>query len=250
MPRIASMTLAGAFLTVDVSHLAEAGCDVRSSLDVVVPGLAAGTYSITVNLTGRNGVPFSPPVQNVEVDAFREESGSIQVIVATGVGESVTGTCEAYIDNAPQPSGERLIPINDCNSVSGRTQAIEVGTFLGRRFGAFATYTFPVLPDGERFSPLFLVPYPTPLVGTYATDSPQTCQALMQAWTTNVGTCDVKRWVVKMRGGSCPISTNRVFRLFNPLAVAHRYTQSEGTYVALLAQGYIGEGAAWCTPVN
>ncbi len=48
--------------------------------------------------------------------------------------------------------------------------------------------------------------------------------------------------------GVCPLATQPVYRLFSQTLSNHRYTQSAETYNALQLRGYVGEGAAFCSP--
>ncbi len=52
--------------------------------------------------------------------------------------------------------------------------------------------------------------------------------------------------------GSCPPGTDPVWRLYNNRAAQndsnHRFTTSTASYQSMIAQGWIGEGAAFCSP--
>ena len=52
--------------------------------------------------------------------------------------------------------------------------------------------------------------------------------------------------------GACPVGTAPVWRLFNDrvaqLDSNHRFVASGETYQAMMAQGWLGEGVAFCSP--
>jgi len=52
--------------------------------------------------------------------------------------------------------------------------------------------------------------------------------------------------------GACPVGTDPVWRLFNnrvaELDSNHRFVANQGTYRMMIADGWVGEGVAFCSP--
>jgi hypothetical protein len=92
------------------------------------------------------------------------------------------------------------------------------------------------------------VEYPAPFTGAFVTTDAALAQTLATSWSRVAE--ELPFAVGKLEAGACPIGMTPVYRLFNPAAVFHRWTQQLETYRVLVANGYIGEGAAWCAPVH
>jgi len=95
-------------------------------------------------------------------------------------------------------------------------------------------------------SRLYRVEYPAPFVGAYFTIDGDAARRLAREWSRNAE--EMPYALGRPDAGACPMGMSPVYRLFNPAAVFHRWTQSAETYGVLVAGGFVGEGAAWCAP--
>ena len=246
---LADVTLKGGVLNVQLTHLSARGCTTVSEQAVSIPGLPAGDFQIRVAVTARNGAPLSPPVGNVEVDAYEAEAGQVGLTVARRAGESLLGMCTALVTTG-QPA-IRLLTFEACNSVFATVVALEVGTFIGKRTGTFLAWQFARDAPDAPYAPLYLLTYPTGFAGTYATTSAATCNQLATAWANPVSTCTTPvAYVLQARSGACPLGSSPVWQLFQTNPIAHRYTQIATTYSMLVNAGNVGEGVVWCAPVR
>ena len=123
---------------------------------------------------------------------------------------------------------------------------LEVGSPLdGYTFRAFS-----FLPS-DRLPPdllrLYSVKYPRPFGGAFWTTDKSVAQRLAGEWANPLLESAFAVGRVSA-GGACPIGMSPVYQTFNARAASHRWTQSRTAYAALLANGYAGEGAAWCAP--
>ena len=248
---LADVTLTGGVLNVQLTHLSAKGCTLVGSQDVSIPGLPAGTYQIRVAVTARNGVALSPPVSNVEVDAYEAEAGKVALTVDLRTGESQLATCTALRSSGPNPPAIELKTFDTCYSPVAAIAALEVGTFIGKRIGTFLAWRFTTAAPPTPFVPLYLLTYPTGFAGTYATTSTATCNQLATAWANPVSTCTTPvAYVLQARSGACPLGSSPVWQLFQTNPIAHRYTQIATTYSMLVNAGNVGEGVVWCAPVR
>jgi hypothetical protein len=118
-------------------------------------------------------------------------------------------------------------------------------------------YTFkflrgsPSTPPPEPYEPLYVFRYPLPAQGVIASTGDE-CVQLLRTWLAlpQSTTCGSTYFVLKLRNGACPLGATPVYRLFHPVSVAHRYTQSAQTYAELQHYGYVGEGARFCAPAR
>ena len=123
---------------------------------------------------------------------------------------------------------------------------LEVGFVLtGYTFRAFSFVEADRLPaDLLR---LYSVKYPRPFGGAFWTTDKSVAQRLAGEWTNPLLESAFAVGRVSA-GGACPIGMSPVYQTFNARATSHRWTQSRAAYSALLANGYAGEGVAWCAP--
>jgi len=266
-PGFADVTLRGSMLNVQISHLNAGVCTVytpQQERSIRINGLPAGNYQVRVALTATNGGQFTPPVQIVEADSYEVEAGQVNLEVKKLPGESQQGLCMAQFPVAGRTASEPnrtaigLQPRIECAGNLIDVVALEVGTFVGKRAGAFLAYLFSssteqTTPTDPLFQRLYILPYPAPLAGRYATVSATTCARLVTEWGLDSATCgdtpfNPRFYVLSARNGACPLGSSPVYQLFHPGVVAHRYTQNADTYSHLMNYGYVGEGVVWCAP--
>ena len=250
---LADVTLKGGVLNVQLTHLSARGCTTVSEQAVSIPGLPAGDFQVRVAVAARNGAPLSPPVGNVEVDAYEAEAGQVGLTVARRAGESLLGMCTALLTsgiNASNPSIQ-LLTFETCNSVFATAVALEVGTFIGKRTGTFLAWQFARDVPPAPYVALYMLTYPTGFAGSYATTSAATCNQLAAAWANPASSCTTPvAYVLQAKSGACPLGSSPVWQLFQTNPIAHRYTQIATTYSMLVNAGNVGEGVVWCAPVR
>ncbi len=243
-------------LTIYLSQLNGNASPVACELSQIVsiPGLPSGKHQLRFHVTDTKAVAFV---------GFGLRPSTIAI---------ETGNIEVTVD--PLPS-EGLRPFLTCGDVNGfglndgecwwqpglgddisvpryRTLEVDVGSERGYAFKA-------IWYDDERhgvpsapLTTIFRLQYPQPFVGTFWTTSPTECVALRAAWGQPVesGCQNIKAWVLALKNGVCPIGASRVYRLFNPREVEHRYTQDEALVPFLVNLGFVSEGAVFCAPAR
>lgn len=252
-PKYSSLKLDGDLLTVRLSHLKADTC--VSSHTVELPGLPTGHYRIKIATTASR---FVQPA--VVAESYEASSAEIAFTVAPFFVEEFARSITCARTGA---TGVRYLeansgcvkPLFQPSSVNDAPLEIDAWTPEGK--GAFAYRIFRNGQGGganfvtsgvpEAFTQLMSVNYPSPLNGRVITTSVAECQGLAAAWGVQ-GNCDVGAWVLKLVNGACPLGATRVYRLFHPVAVEHRYTQEEGILPLLVKSGYIVEGAVFCAP--
>ncbi len=249
-PKYSSLKLEGDLLTVRLSHLKGETC--VTSHTVELPGLPTGTYRLKVAITASRFVQPAVFAETYDASAveipltiapfFYEEIARTMMCARTGSKNErylkldtgcVAVLFEAKVNDAPLEV--------DSMKPNGK------GTFDYRIFreaqASSANFVTTGVPD--VFTPLMTVAYPLPFNGIVWTTSLVECQSLARAWGTQ-GNCDLGAWALKLVNGACPLGSSRVYRLFHPVAVEHRYTQEEGILPLLVKAGYIVEGAVFC----
>lgn len=261
-PGFAYVTLRSSVLNVQISHLSTGTCVSQQERSIRINGIAAGTSQVRVALTATLGQAFSPPSQPVELESYEAEAAQVSLEVKKLPGEEQRGLCMAQFNLQKKAIG--LQPAAGCAGYINDVIALEVGTFQGKRAGAFLAYFFApnnvqVPPTDPAFQRLYILRYPDPLQGRFATVSAATCERLVAEWRLDPAkdnaTCvgrsfDPKFYVLAARNGACPLGSSPVYQLFQPTARGHRYTQNADTYSHLLNNGYVGEGVVWCAPAR
>lgn len=251
-------------LTIVLSHLKSGACTLTQK--VRIPGLPPGAQTIIVQVT-KGETPFGGYVEAFPNGSKQYTTVATTVSGVVNVDATASGRADifTYRDDGgglvTPPSADRagLGPIVIGNgrlvnaALGVRGDWLEIG---GRP--TFSTLTIPVggsIPD--ELTALRLVLYPTPLLGVFATADSVLADRLSSEWRTGsppeptLIAGDYKYGLVgKLRGGICPLGMSPVYQAFHPVAIGHRYTQSSATYRMLLANGYVGDGAAFCAPVQ
>jgi len=195
----------------------------------------------------------------VGIDAYEAEAGEAVLTVVGLPGELLEASCTAREASNASVGTSRLYLARDCLTITSQrtARALEVGTFTEQQRGTFVYHRFysatpPYQPAAPHPSParmtkLFVLPYPLPYSGAYATTSEPLCAQLSAAWAAPFNACDSSAYVLKLENGTCPLGASPVYQAFHRARVSHRYTQSAETYAMLVASaGYAGEGAVWC----
>ena len=249
-PIYAQVGLKGGVFSVALSHLRSGSC--VSSKTLTLPGLPAGTYVLRISVTADDS-------GGIQVRrTYEAEVGQTTLTVSQPAGLILFPMCMARVDlpiYGPFGSGPILLtsrcgedPTFTTPRTSGTTP-LEIGTATPSMvsYGAPSGTALASLPP--TFVPLYAVIYPAPFAGVFWTTSLADCGSLNQQWNSKASCDSTTTFVLRVKSGVCPLGASAVYRLFQPQAVAHRYTQSAETYAALLDANHIGEGVAWCAPV-
>lgn len=257
-PLLASASLRNGQLGLALSHLRDGIC--ASEKRIVLPaGLAPGSYHLRVSVTANDATSGGPILF---ARTYEREVGSTSVTVAYPVGWAASELGMARIDWLNTPSapavGQGPIQLNDDWAIPqvpfGSPQRIASPLLPGT--SALPTANMVVAsrtnadttPAPSPWVPLYGLDYPKPLLGRYFTTSASTCSDLARAWTLPSTACqNTYAAIAPNAAGLCPLGSTPVYQLFQPQALAHRYTIDAELY-ALLQQlaGYRGEGVAWC----
>ena len=243
-PIFSNVSLKGGVYSVILSHLRTGPCVTTKTL--TLPGLPAGTYTLRVSVTADDS-------GGIQVRrTYETEVGQTTLTVVQPSGISAAAMCMARVDLPAYGSygtGPVLLtgrcseePVFSTTRMNGTTP-LEVGTATP----SFFVYGAPSgTPLPSPFTQLYAVTYPAPLAGTFWTTSLSDCASLNLALNAR-SSCDSSTTIVlQANGGVCPLGTSAVYRVFQPRATAHRYTQSAATYAALVAANHVGEGIVWC----
>ena len=247
-PVLAGVSLDANTLNVQLSHLSSGSCVAVTEKEVTVPGLPAGSYQIRISVTQS----WVPGIQTV--GTYEAEIGQVGLTVGTLPGEGIARACTAFNRNDQSGgNGGAILTGGICSTdLFFSYQPLEPGGGTMTTSGSFASYRFALPPTqmaDSPFLPLYLVFYPQPLLGSFITTSKDQCETLSNEWRNPRSGCGVFAWGLKTVGGACPLGATPVYRLFNPAAIAHRYTDSADTYTTLIrTTAYVGEGLMWCAP--
>ncbi len=251
-PKYSSLKLERDLLTVRLSHLKGETC--VTSHTVELPGLPTGTYRLKVAITASRFVQPAVFAETYEASAveipltveqffFEEFQRAFGCARTSDTGVRYMTSLSGCVRPLVGPSSVNDAPLEiDVAKRDGK------GSFIFRIFrvsqGGGAAAITTGLP--EAFTPLTWVEYPPTLNGGVFTTSLAECKGLAKAWGRE-DKCDLSAFrVLKLVNGACPLGSSRVYRLFHPVAVEHRYTQEEGILPLLVKAGYIVEGAVFC----
>ena len=204
-----------------------------------LPGLPRGRQNIKVEVTDMgvfqsSGARVSETITaNVDVSALSANA-------------TLVGFWTARFQSTDSASPLRfLLTASRGAMFASQWDWMEVGSpDTGYTFKAFAFDPADRLPDA--LARLFYVAYPAPYGGRFVTIDRAVAQRLGAEWNNPV--TETLFAVGRLNDGACPIGMSPVFRTFHPQAVSHRWTQSRSAYATLLANGYKGDGPAWCAP--
>ena len=242
-PLYSNVSLSGGVLSVVLSHLRAGPCVTTRTLSL--PGLPAGTYGLRISITADD----TGAIQRQRT--YEAEVGQTTFLVAQPPGIRLGVLCMARVDlPAYGPYGSGPVMLSGCFGEdplfsTPRTNGItplEIGTATP----SFAVYSAPAgTPLTAPFTQLYAVTYPLPLAGAFWTTSLADCTAFNLALNGKPA-CDISTTIVlQAKSGVCPLGTSPVYRVFQPQAIAHRYTQSAATYAALVEANHVAEGIAW-----
>ena len=246
-PLYSALSLVQGELRIVLSHVKEGPCVTERRLRI--PGLGRGDYRIRVSIT--DNFFFSATYEaEVGVTTF-----SVSANASTPMTERIR---TARIDG-----GAIVQPYGRYDLGAGPVTLVELSAGLFAPLGTTGvlvdldgTYTFgaffkPRSSDyvAPAFVPLYSVVYPAPYLGRYVTTSLETARRLRATWApTQTGDPQILVYVLRLENAACPIGASPVYQLFNPSAVAHRWTQSLDLYAVLSQSGFVGEGAVFCAP--
>lgn len=207
----------------------------------IVPGLPRGQQTIRIDVTKKNDGP-----------SFQVAGALISETVATNVAIAAISANTTLVNFwtgvfSPASGGARSFSLTPSRFSRFLTEWdwLEAGD-------AEKNYTFKAFQfvEGDRLpdivARLYLVSYPAPFTGSFWTIEKAVAQRLAVEWGKPI--LETVWAVGRLTQGACPISMSPVYQTFHPQAVNHRWTQSRTAYAALLANGYLGEGASWCAP--
>lgn len=207
----------------------------------MLPGLPRGQQKIKVDITDASDVSI---VESSGANVSETLVATAQVYAYNNaeLGYFWTGTFTPGLGGAV---GFLLTPTRQTVWLN-EWDWLEVGFVLtGYTFRAFSFAEADRLPaDLLR---LYSVKYPRPFGGAFWTTDKSVAQRLAGEWANPLLESAFAVGRVSA-GGACPIGMSPVYQTFNARATSHRWTQSRTAYSALLANGYAGEGVAWCAP--
>lgn len=252
-PLLAEAELKAYKLSLTLTHIRNGACS--NTKQIRVPALRPGRYAVTVAVTRReSGYGGGYALIGEQID------GSI--VVPEPVGAAKPAICGvAFVTYGD--IGDSIIPAPyGAGAVYTRPITALPVTLGGPPWGAIleqagqATFIAECVPDGVSPPPLtrvYDVRYPAGFGGNFLTTDREEALRLMRAWwPANIdaygGEPDGWRpsWVGRLESGACPLGMKPVYRLFHPVAIAHRYTTSMSAYRVLIENGYTGEGARFC----
>ena len=242
---VGSVRLEGAIADITMPPIG-ARCAARS---IEIPGLPRGVRSLRVNIT------------TLAVDGNRTLGGGTKTVATSVLTNDIEVRPLFGVLDLPRFRTAEFRSAFSAASVRLVLTASRVEMFAGQWlwFEAddplTAGYTFKALsaPLGSAGLPTSLarlssVEYPAPFAGTFVTADATLARALAASWSRVA--VELPYAVGRLDAGACPIGMTQVYRVFNPTAVVHRWTQHVETYRVLIANGYVGEGAAWCAPAH
>lgn len=207
----------------------------------MLPGLPRGQQKIKVDITDASDVSIVES-SGANVSETLVATAQVNAYNNADLGYFWTGTFTPGLGGAV---GFLLTPTRQTVWLL-EWDWLEVGFVLtGYTFRAFSFVEADRLPaDLLR---LYSVKYPRPFGGAFWTTDKPVAQRLAGEWANPLLESAFAVGRVSA-GGACPIGMSPVYQTFNARAASHRWTQSRTAYAALLANGYAGEGAAWCAP--
>ena len=259
-PVYSKVSFANGILGLTLSHLKLGPCVTERILSV--SGLPRGAYSVRLSATSAKASVSSDPYYGGSTIETELVSAPIVVAARTELDRVNAYTARIDGDNVFKPftptesgGGPVVLWMNHGEPVSGGGDWLDVGSPLQdgytfkamRNVGGIAQSSLPV-----AFEPLFVYRYPTPLQGVFVATSSD-CLDVVRNWLSSPSatTCGpASYFVLKYKNGSCPLGATPVYRLFHPVSIAHRYTQSAETYSELQNYGYIGDGPVFCAPIR
>lgn len=233
-PLFSKVKLDGRSLTLLLSYMGEGPCVTRRSF--VVPGMAAGSYDVTVGMTGSYWANY--PSGSREAVSVEQSTTPLTV---KAVGSKVP----IYTWISPLSPSKDAAAFLQLGAPGGAT--IQQGNVsIIARLG---DYEFSAWLDDQSLPVgsvrLFRLTYPSPLRGQFATTSQGDAERLVsEGFGTDPGS--PKIYVLPVKNGVCPLASLAVYRLFNPKAISHRYVTSLDAYSTLAANGFAPEGAVFC----
>lgn len=243
-PLYAAVILKQQVLSLTLSHIKTGPCVRERRLRVSGLPAAASDYRIRVSITDGTMVVPTFDAEVGEVDLKVVFTGS-QSVISTARLDS--GALNQYLGYQPSEAPVTLV-LGSLNAPLG-----EHGVYIGPGASsvAFQAFSLPTLGSyiSDAFQPLYRIDYPKPFFGRFVTTSLETARRLRSEWSpTEVGDPNIWVNVLRLTNGACPLGASPVYRLFNPTAVAHRWTQSMELYSVLAESGFVAEGAAFCAP--
>lgn len=260
-PIYSSVTFKGGVLNLVLSHLKPGPCVDERVLPV--SGLPAGTHTIQVSVTSdviSTTGPFFGSITSQTAIA------STSLTVSERPGFTVTNMYTARVDsdsilgpftNTEAGGGPVVLwqPRQYAGVGSGVGYYLEVGNPLADAYtfkflAGAANTSAQKLPD--PYESFYIFRFPSPAQGVFAATSVE-CLPLYQTWAAQpaLSVCPTANsYVLRYKNGACPLGATPVYRLFHPISIAHRYTQSAETYAELQNFGYRGEGPAFCAPTH
>lgn len=208
----------------------------------VLPGLPRGLQTIKVDVTdlgvSSNGGPGARVSETITSSIDVTPFGATTSLVNfwTGGFMSTSPTDNVRVFQLTQNRGAMFV---------GQWDWLEVGAAeTGYTFKAISISAGDQLPNA--LTPLYVLAYPAPYRGVFWTINRADAQRLANEWGRALS---VPQWAVgRLINGACPIGMSPVYQTFHLAAITHRWTQSRAAYAVLLANGYQGEGPAWCAP--
>lgn len=256
-PVYSSVLFKQGVLSLTLSHLKRGPC--ADERVYPVSGLPAGTHTIRINVTS--------PVTSADGYLFgatiATEVGNTRVVVAPTPNFEPLNVYMARIDGdsvfqpfrVTEGGGGPVVAWQDHGNTfgSGNGDWLDVGRYTedGYTFKAMRASGTVASPIPDAYEALAPLRYPQPAQGLIQVTGAE-CVQLSRAWQSRpeVTTCYWGNYVLKLRNGACPLGATPVYRLFHPISVAHRYTQSADTYAELQNFGFIGEGPKFCAPAR
>ncbi len=247
-PKYSSLKLDGNTLKVQLSHVKADKC--VSSHTVDLPGLPAGTYLVQVAITQSR---FFGANRETYEASTAETPHTVAPFLAEQIVPAIT--CDRTMADGTRGFSTAIGCWGGITLPGTIDEPLETDAWSAQPRGAFVFRVIRTSDDPgaqlvtsglpQAFIQLLSVRYPVPRIGRLFTTSRVECQALASAWGTE-SYCDGGAWALRLVNGACPLGATRVYRLFHPVAVEHRYTQEEGILPLLVEAGYIVEGAVFC----
>ncbi len=254
-PVYSSVSFTKGVLRLVLSHLKPGPCVTERLLPV--SGLPAGTHTVRVSVTS-----FRPAIAtdlHAGGTTIENELASASLVVAQRAEIPVVNVYSAKVlgDGIYKPfaateggGGPVVLWLQHGETLTGGGEWLEVGSprengYAFKLMGT-ASATPPLMPP--PFEPVYFFRYPAPFQGHFAVTGAE-CVQLLKTWFGQTGAraCAPPMFYgLSLKNGACPLGASPVFRLFHPVSIAHRYTQSADTYSELQNFGFIGEGAPFC----
>ena len=229
--------------TVDISiPPTGARCAART---MTVPGLPRTVRSVRVTLTESVPDATSGSTRTTASLVMTRDISVMPLFAVQDLPRFWTGELRASFSTTSPPAV--LLTPSRTSMFVGQWQWLEPGDPQTEAY-TFKALSAP-LTAGALPAPLarlYRVEYPAPFAGAYFTIDGDAARRLAREWSRNAE--ELPYALGRTDALGCPIGMSPVYRLFNPAAVFHRWTQSAETYRVLMAGGFVGEGIAWCAP--